>query len=473
MIKYTISIQQWNFWYGIAILNSLGFFLISLLTWGLYQDGLGLSLIGLVFYFLLSSFAFLKLVMSGGSLAPIAWFILGSGIFFGAGTSIWMIQLCNGLICSSGGMEIAEKISNVNLLNASSTLVVLIAASKQSFQSTKVRLANSKPVVWNWVWMHKVTIPFVGLAIVLNFYYFPVPENFMVRTLLSKLNYVIPLFMFLTGVEWRKLSGARRVITIILISGVLVTGLLSFSKTDLILPILVLLSGIWVAQRSFLSIIIPGLILVAFYALLLAPTISSGRSDLRYDDARNSILDRIEILSAPRQKLYGFEESRFDKVSRRFAHGFIQTYLIEQYNSEKPGESLKDFWVALVPRALWPNKPNITRFGTKLHEEYRQVRNSRSALAPTYSAEAYWNYGVAGVLLVSLLIGLELGWLSKKWFESVQGKDTAFLIIAFPAAFLGFNVEAWIVASYIGGFITLIAIWWGLKFVLDRVQASN
>lgn len=473
LIQFSDSIRQWNYWYKVAILNSFFFWMFTLLNWGLFADNLFFSITVSGFYFLLSSYIFLKMVMSGGSLAPISWFIMGSGLFFGAGTVIWGTQFCTNLACTMTGGGLEEKISSVNMLNAFSGLMVVIAASKLSFQNTKRRLSKNGLDTWDWVWIHKVSIPFVVVATVLNFYYFPVPESFMVRTVLSKLNYIVPLFMFLTGVNWRKLSGPRRIISLTLIVSVLTIGFLSFSKTAFVVPLLVLLSGVWVARQSLLSIVIPGVVLVLFYIVILVPSVSNGRLDIRYDDTYNSLLDRVEILTTQNQSVYSFEEDRINRVSGRFSHGFIQIYLIEQYDAGKPGESLKDFWVALIPRVLWPGKPNVTRFGGELYNQFRQTRNVRSALAPTFSAEAYWNFGNLGVLVISILIGLELGWLTNVWFRSIHGGDTAYLIVAFPAAYMGFNVEAWIAASYVGGFITLIFLWQGLKLFLSQSRQNR
>jgi len=264
MISYSVSIPQWNYWYKIAILNSFCFLLISLLSWGFFQGNLTLPLVGSSFYFLLSAFIFVKLVISGGALAPIAWFVLGSGIFFGAGTAIWWFQLCENLACSMAGGKLAENIASVNMLNASSSLLVVIFASKLSLQIKNRTIADHGLAALDWVWIHKLSIPFVAVAVALNLYFFPVAESFMVRTFLSKLNFVIPLFMVLSGVCWRKFSKPRGVITLILIGGVLIVGLFSFSKSAFVVPMLCLLSGFWIAQRSFLSIVVPGVVLVLF-----------------------------------------------------------------------------------------------------------------------------------------------------------------------------------------------------------------
>ena len=80
-----------------------------------------------------------------------------------------------------------------------------------------------------------------------------------------------------------------------------------------------------------------------------------------------------------------------------------------------------------------------------------------SAQAPTYTGEAYWNYGWLGVVVVSILIGLELGWFTRKWLEFIYTPESGIgaLIFCVPVAVSAFSVESWIAATYIGGFVTL------------------
>jgi hypothetical protein len=157
----------------------------------------------------------------------------------------------------------------------------------------------------------------------------------------------------------------------------------------------------------------------------------------------------------------------------RFSVAEIQGYLIQQYDTQQPGNSLHDSWAAAVPRVLWPDKPIITRFGTELHEQFWATTNAQSALAPTYSAEAYWNYGPTGVVIVSLLIGLELGWLTRRWHIAAAGKDLAFFVIAFPTALWASFVESWIAANYVGGFITLVLLWHIARFLLLKLFVGS
>ena len=80
-------------------------------------------------------------------------------------------------------------------------------------------------------------------------------------------------------------------------------------------------------------------------------------------------------------------EARLRALGRRFDVASIQGYLLNEYNSGRPGNSLVDLLAVVVPRVLWPEKPIITRFGVELNEQYYHYPNKKlqsgSSTAPT------------------------------------------------------------------------------------------
>ena len=61
------------------------------------------------------------------------------------------------------------------------------------------------------------------------------------------------------------------------------------------------------------------------------------------------------------------------------------------------------FW---IPRAIWPNKPHGAGFYTG-----RQIFGRNSGVPPGATAEAFWNFGVLGVIFIALLNGFFLKFL--------------------------------------------------------------
>jgi hypothetical protein len=173
------------------------------------------------------------------------------------------------------------------------------------------------------------------------------------------------------------------------------------------------------------------------------------------------------------------EHINLNSLVRNFAIRFdvasIQGYLINEYNSGRNGNTLGNFLVILVPRVLWPAKPIMTNDGGKLNSTFfgGGTGTELSASAPTYSAEAYWNYGVMGVLLISIYLGVIIGWFSNLAYKSLGNNEPSYLLIAFPAIIIFAGLESWIVPSYIGGLGILIVIFLFFKllfFISNRIK---
>jgi hypothetical protein len=399
---------------------------------------------------------FLRMVLAGGALAPIAWYILGTGVYFGLGAALW------GLVpdlYSYGRLHAGPgDLARVNLLNSSSITLVLAVAF--FFQRKKMILPTSvsQPQL-KWIVIYNLTIPLVAFSLVLSLIFFPIAENLLIRGFQSKLGLVIPMYLVMTGMFWANIGFSKKLLSLVVIAVVLLIGVLSFSKTAVIYPILCLVGGYWAIHRTWRSVLLPLVSVFIIFIFVLVPNIGGGRAAGNYDST-NSMSMRLEILeSQSSSRVEALAINSAVKSLSRVSHGPFQRFLIDEYLAGRSGESLSDFWVALVPRVFWPEKPNVTRFGAELYNFFFGTRGVSSQLAPTYSAEAYWNYGGVGVLVISILIGLQLGWLTRCWFYAVQGRGQGYLIIAFPAAYLGLNVEAWAAASYFGGFVTLVILW--------------
>lgn len=223
---------------------------------------------------------------------------------------------------------------------------------------------------------------------------------------------------------------------------------------------------------------------MAFVFVVINQVVSLGRAHTGYNPTENSVGDRFAILAdagkasvntnsryltvtdsgnvAVNLKEMTSSLGRMKALGTRLDVASIQGYLINEYDNGRPGNSLADFWAVFIPRVFWPGKPVITRFGTELNAQYYFVpgtaTQNTSSIGPTYSAEAYWNYGLPGVLIVSILMGLVIGWFTRCWQSATVGADPAFFLVAFPVAIWASFVESWVVATYFGEFIIFVVI---------------
>jgi len=224
----------------------------------------------------------------------------------------------------------------------------------------------------------------------------------------------------------------------------------------------------------------------------LNPLVSIGREHQDYDPAVNNLNDRYAILVDTLEAIgdkdqedhelqnpndnfhkhidisgrYAWIE-RVRALGARFDVATIQGYLIKEYNEARPGETMKDILYILIPRILWPDKPIMTSHGNKLSVQFFKNEGMRtSSTAPTYTGEAYWNYGIVGVIVVSVYIGVIFGVLSFMGLHAVNNGNISYLLIAYPVLATAIFVESWIASTYVGGLVTVLVIYYLIRSVI-------
>lgn len=442
-----------------------------------------------------SVLTFLALAKRGQTLLPITWYVLGSGVFFGFGVmagglhaSDWSARLYGG---STGHLVAA------NLLNSISVAIVLVVAllvlGLGRCESDAMSPAEPKPG------QHAVLtkiFPYLllgsSIVVLIKFVFFPIVQDLLLRSFLDKAYFFLPSCFLLFGFLLKSLPPR-----IIFLSGLLVAcevfnGLISFNKSQILMPVAAYFVGLWACGRGYRFILL-NLIFFVVVFWLINPMVSVGRHHKKYDPVENSVTERIGILrdyvmrkaertegaivqsadEKPEINLSGHltNRDRAKAVGARFDVASIQGYLIKEYNAGRPGNSLSNAWAVLIPRFIWPDKPVITRVGNELNAKYFDDPGQiSSSIAPTYSAEAYWNCGASGVVLVSIYLGACFGFLSRLATGAQSGRDPAYLFVAFPALFSAAFVESWIVSTYIGGMAVIVFSYFAARFSISLAR---
>ncbi len=428
--------------------------------------------------------SFVLLIRSGGAFAAVAWFIFGAGIYFGLGVIVGGLDPDPRTIHYVSNLALYTDLMRINLLNSSSVMLILAVAIPFCYAPS---ILNREPtlgyqeMIELLVKMFPLMTILAFVALALQFLVFPIADNLLVRVFLSYFSLIVPYCALALGMLWKRLEAYWAALGTVVFLLALGLALLSMSKYSTMSILLALVAGTWVRRRSAFSVIIGVLVLGASYAFLGGIT-DEGRLHRYYDAGGNSPITRFEILGDTIALDSGEYEAEtanrgggdfeVPRILRRFSITAIQGFLVDQYERGSPGASLDDFWAAAIPRVLWPDKPIITRFGPELHREFWD-QEAESALGPTYSGEAYWNYGPAGLVLVSVLLGLEFGWLTRRWQIAASGSDPAYFLIAFPVALWAAFVETWIAASYIGGFFTIVVLWGCARLVLRKLPGGT
>ncbi len=469
---------SWPRAYRIAILNASFFVLLSALAYFSRTTAFQASVAIAVLYFLGSLYSSYLITRSGYGLSAANFFNLGAGAGFGFGTVYSTSRTDWAAQAFFAANRQAELLPKINLINAVAVFLVLLSAwlvcrtthdaagRKSDLTGAISRLASFRAPLL----IGAIVITALQLAT------FPLPENLLVRTLLSNTSVIIYLPILISAMQWQRLNTGKKISIAILIFVSAGIGVLELSKTQMLLPFFALAGGFMFDRAHWRKLFILCSVLTFAYFSIFATIVNNGRNHPLYDDANNSMAERMLIVSETWSDTVARSLSSSDSgtLLSRFAHAPTQSFLIERYDVGNPGHTLDDAWAALVPRLLWPDKPIITRFGSELDGLFAQRNFSQSSLAPTFSAEAYWNDGWLGLALISILLGLEIGWFTKKWNGLARREHSkiGILVFAVPVILSASRVEAWVVANCVGGFATLAilieAADFGMPLLLPR-----
>lgn len=469
---------HWNNARNWALANSIVFLSISTLSWIAELDNISLLLTALAIYFIGGLLCFIRFLLVGNPLNPIAWYQLGSSIFFGGGVMIGAIN-ANPMLYSTSE-QIIDDLRVVNLLNSSSVFIVLLIAIL-SYDASQRKLRTSSHIgdTLSRIFskLYQTLFYSVSVYIAIKIYTFPVIENLTFRSIVGYLAYLEPAFCLTFAYLLPQLNRMQKILGYIAFAIIAILGLLSFSKQATMLPILILCIGYWLRKSNLKSIVLGATFLVVMYALVQPANTIARNIELQTSDTP-TLFYRIKTLNNAAEEFFlgnalQHEDSSKDSSAAvsalmRVSTFEVQGFLISEFNNNREGNSLDNFWIALIPRLIWPDKPNITRHGNDLDGLFWGRTGDSSALAPTYNGEAYWNYGPKGVLIISVILGLQLAWFAHHAHLARIGKDPAYYFICVPAILVALYVETWITASYVGGFITLFLIYQVFRFLLPK-----
>ncbi len=483
MPQLTVTMEEWKRAFRFSLANAMAFLAFSLVLYFWEPDSLLILLSVPALFFLGAIVSFVLFVRNGGAFAAIAWFMLGSGVYFGLGVFVGGLAPEPGTVHYTFASVLYADLIRINLLNSSSVILVLVAAIPFAYAPRilkRIHTLGYQEMIRLLVKIFPLMTILAIAALGLQFLFFPVAANLLVRTFVSSFYMIVLLCCLALGMLRTRLEVHWRALGVSVFLSAFCFSLLSMSKLAAMSTLLAVVVGSWVHRRSIFSVT-AGLLLIGALYVWIGGITNEGRLHRDYDAAENSALTRFQILidtalddSGEGGAVAG-DTARGIVVPRtigRFSVVAIQGYLMEAYDQQTPGTSLDDFWVAAIPRVFWPDKPIVTRFGAELHMEFWATPEASSALAPTYNGEAYWNYGPVGVVIVSLLLGLQIGWLTYRWHITNRGLDPAFFLIAFPASLWAMFVENWIAASYIGGFLTIVVIWLCARLFFLKVSGG-
>lgn len=247
-------------------------------------------------------------------------------------------------------------------------------------------------------------------------------------------------------------------------------GALAFEKDQMILTIMFSGLAFVYHQINFARILFiigliyfvlsPGQSFVHYGRSEVAQVSTGGRNvaslDLRIKIARSYFSDQSRSPSAVA------ERNPFLRISYVAPAAFF----VDRYDSGRPGNSFEHIIPTIIPRVLWPSKPDTAVKGL---EYYRLIRGTGGAsLGITHPAEAYYSFGWWG-LMVFVPAGLFLGALSRFALRVVRSHQWIMMPAVLIGMNIGYRVDGHVVADYFGGAVMFLAaagICWVAQSVL-------
>lgn len=237
----------------------------------------------------------------------------------------------------------------------------------------------------------------------------------------------------------------------------MVLGLLSLSKTSVLLPVILFLLG-YIVSKPTLGRIILAFSLVSLTFFLSNNVVQAGRFEIyqRYGSLGGAgISERIDMLRSIQSTKEVQVGGEVNFALIRLSYTNAGTYVIAQYDNGIPGSSLSNAFYTMIPRVVWPGKPIITDIAREL--SYATTGIFENSITPSMPADAYWNQGWIGVALWGVIAGLIFwGW-SCYSIAVLRAEAWHLFPILLIGARLGTTVAGFLVSDLIGPLPVAIA----------------
>ena len=388
---------------------------------------------------------------------PLPWFLVSSAVYFGIGPLVYSygnpftLYSLNRLFPVSD----VELMRTVNLDTAGIGMVLLAYLALVEFFGITQK---EKSFRFNGHNAQLVAATFLAIGL-------PVKYGLIIPYIFGISSHLLPGFVQALGILPSCAiipmialvnNGYRRwrAILILLIVLELGVSILEFSKLTILMTIAVIGLGSALNGLSTKRITVGIIVLGAVY-ILTVPMVSFGRHEIsllngNYNTA--SFAQRVEILL--RYSPFERPDPNREDADRqawwaRLNYAASQSFAMEQYDHDRPGSSLKQGLIILVPRFFWPGKPMLSDVGENYN--YEMTGRKLTWNAPGIFGEAYWNGGWICVGAVAIGVGFLFFGFTRYSMHHIVVGNFVFLPTMIYGIRLGCRPDGWVALEYIGG----------------------
>lgn len=289
----------------------------------------------------------------------------------------------------------------------------------------------------------------------------------------SALSAVGTFLVALWAVERR---GVAYVLVGILLLIQLLISLIMLEKASVMTAVLLVGLAFLLHKVSLYRIVILALVL-GLSLSFLASAVTQGRvihAQVFGGPDGGSVSERlgysIEYLEGYRiPSVAGDESSSFVRLHYISPSAFA----VAQYDAGLGSDVIINGFSALIPRFLWPDKPNVSDIG---YDFYDMISgNNDSALGVVVFVDAYWNFGWGG-LLIFIPAGFFLWWASRNARRIVEARDWVMMPFVLVTFRIGMSVDNFFVLSWmtpaVMGVILLLVLRFAKHGILKTLKLN-
>lgn len=389
------------------------------------------------------------------------WFRISTAAYFGIGSIIhFFFNEYTFARVAAFYYASPEEITKINAINTLSVLCVLGTAWFVGKLFPFRALASSTQS--NERFAFGTAAIFLGIGYCVK-YLLIVPQalgalaGFTFTGALSFFIWLAPTGLFLFTLWCLRYSQRHLPLAILLVVSDVLVGLLLFSKSEVVLPLLMYLLAHLFNRFSKIRLLALGVIIISVF-VFVEPTTGYGRQELsyRYGELRAAgLTERLSILAqyfATEEKYTN--QDNFQGSLVRFAYIHSAAPAVAQYDVGQPGNSLEYILYVFIPRILWPGKP-VFDMGANYTRLVDGTDTSSTWMG--YFAEAYWNYGWGGIIFVMIPLGFVYVATSRYALNLIDAGAWMHLPVAFLGIWMGMRTDGTIVTDIVASIVVMFA----------------
>lgn len=409
-------------------------------------------------------------------LAPLPWFFLACSFYFGLGPLAYHFATPETAAYMHSLFYVSENaLLETNLLNSSAisaicfTMVVIDSLGwkpkkPEGSQPSEVRqLETHRRAMWLFLSAG------VGVKYTLSLPYALGLTQWVVPGVIFHMDRLVLIALSLLIILVRRGETRYQPILYFVLVTEIATAIMTFSKTAMIMVAFAAIIGMYISGTKMRTLIALGLALILAYALVLSPFVTYARIAYRSGGAE----DLQQSINAVRSYIEEREEDRrgLENVQgwwSRLCYTNAQAFVMQQYSDGLPGKTLGEAFWALVPRAIYPDKPVFAQ-GRELTNLVRGTGDAETHITAGVFAEAFWNGGALLVGIVSVYIGALFMLIGRFTQQKLAARQYEYLPLLMAGIMFGFSVDRWFVPTYVGSLMEWLALYLVITVIFHRI----